>query len=60
MLKKIAMSVLSALLTERFVKALVIFLLKKLAEKSDNKVDDEIVDMIERALAEEKPRKEVP
>ena len=56
MLKKLAVSLLSALLTEKFIKTLIIYLLKKLAEKSDNKVDDEIVHMIEKALAEEKPK----
>ena len=57
MIKKIAIKVLSAFLTERFIKQLVVFLLKKLAQKTTNKVDDDIVVMIEKALAEKKPKK---
>lgn len=55
-LKKLALKLLAAILTEKFIKKLVVFLLKKLAERSDNKIDDEVVKMIEEAL-EEKPKK---
>ena len=48
--KKIGLSLISGLLTETFIKNLIIFLLKKLAVKTDNKVDDKIIEMIESAL----------
>lgn len=51
-LRTLGMKLLTALLTESFIKKLIIFLLKKLAERSDNKIDDEVVRMIEEALAE--------
>ena len=40
----------SALLTEAVIKRLVIWGLKKLSESSENKVDDELVAMIEKAV----------
>ena len=49
-LKSIGKGVLSALLTEKFVKEIIIYLLEKLALKSDNKVDDEIVAKITEAM----------
>jgi hypothetical protein len=49
-LKSIGKGVLSALLTEKFVKEIIIYLLEKLALKSDNKVDDEIVAKIKEAM----------
>lgn len=54
LVKQIVMKVAAALLTEKMIKRLVILLLKKLAERSDNTVDDEIVAEIEKAL-EPKP-----
>ena len=49
-LKSIGKGLISALLTEKFVKEIIIYLLEKLALKSDNKVDDEIVDKIKEAM----------
>lgn len=49
-LKQIGKAIISALLTEKFVKELIIFLLEKLAKKSINEVDDEVVAKIKEAL----------
>ena len=49
-LKSIGKGLISALLTEKFVKEIIIYLLEKLAKKSDNKVDDEIVAKIKKAM----------
>ena len=49
-LKSIGKGLISALLTEKFVKEIIIYLLEKLAIKSDNKVDDEIVAKIKEAM----------
>ena len=49
-LKSIGKGLISALLTEKFVKEIIIYLLEKLAKKSDNKIDDEIVAKIKEAL----------
>ena len=49
-LKSIGYGLISALLTEKFVKEIIIYLLEKLALKSDNKVDDEIVAKIKEAM----------
>ena len=50
MLKSMGKGLISALLTEKFVKEIIIYLLEKLALKSDNKVDDEIVAKIKEAM----------
>ena len=49
-LKSIGKGLISALLTEKFVKEIIIYLLEKLALISDNKVDDEIVAKIKEAM----------
>ena len=49
-LKSIGKGLISALLTEKFVKEIIIYLLEKLALKSDNKVADEIVAKIKEAM----------
>ncbi len=49
-LKSIGKGLISALLTEKFVKEIIIYLLEKLAKKSDNKIDDEIVAKIKEAM----------
>lgn len=49
-LKQIGKALLSALLTEKFIKEIVIFLLEKLAQKTDNDVDDVIVQKVKEAL----------
>ena len=49
-LKSIGKGLISALLTEKFVKEIIIYLLEKLALKSENKVDDEIVAKIKEAM----------
>jgi hypothetical protein len=49
-LKAIGKGLISALLTEKFVKEIIIYLLEKLALKSDNKIDDEIVAKIKEAM----------
>ena len=53
-LKSIGKGLISALLTEKFVKEIIIYLLEKLAKKSDNKIDDEIVAKIKEAMNIEK------
>ena len=50
LLKSIGKALVSALLTEKFIKEIIIYLLEKLALKSDNKVDDEIVAKIKEAM----------
>ena len=50
LLKSIGKALISSLLTEKFVKEIIIYLLEKLAPKSDNKVDDEIVAKIKEAM----------
>jgi hypothetical protein len=49
-LTQIGKALLAALLTEKFIKDLVVFLLEKLAAKTDNKVDDELVVKVKEAL----------
>ena len=49
-LKSIGKGLISALLTEKFVKEIIIYLLEKLAKKSDNKIDDEIDAKIKEAM----------
>lgn len=51
--KSIGKALLSALLTETFVKEIIIFLLEKLAQRSTNDVDDKIVEMVKKALHKE-------
>ncbi len=50
-LKSIGKGLIAGLLTEKFVKEIIIYLLEKLAKRSDNKVDDEIVAKIKEALS---------
>lgn len=54
LLKEIGKSLLAALLTEKFIKELIVFLLEKLAKLSDNTVDDELVAKVKKALLKEK------
>ena len=56
-LKSIGKGLISALLTEKFVKEIIIYLLEKLAKKSDNKIDDEIVAKIKEAVEVKKEEK---
>jgi len=49
-LKSIGKGLIAGLLTEKFVKEIIIYLLEKLAKRSDNKIDDEIVAKIKEAL----------
>ena len=56
-IKSIGKGLISALLTEKFVKEIIIYLLEKLALKSDNKVDDEIVAKIKEAMDIKKEEK---
>lgn len=49
-LKQIGKALLTALLTEQFVKEMVIYLLEKLAAKTSNDVDDVIVQKVKKAL----------
>jgi len=49
-LTKIGKVLISALLTETVIKKLIILLLEKLAEKTTNNVDDEIVKIVKDAL----------
>ena len=56
-LKSIGKALISSLLTEKFVKEIIIYLLEKLAKKSDNKIEDEIVAKIKEAVEIEKKEK---
>ena len=58
-LKSIGKALISSLLTEKFVKEIILYLLEKLAKKSDNKIDDEIVAKIKEAIVVEKKEKSV-
>lgn len=49
-LKSIGKGLIAGLLTEKFVKEIIIYLLEKLAKRSDNKIDDEIVAKIKEAM----------
>lgn len=49
-MKTIALKILKSLMTESFVKKLVIYLLEYLAKKTDNEVDDKIVGMVKEAV----------
>lgn len=49
-IKSIGKALLSALLTEKFIKEIIVYLLEKLAKKTSNDVDDEIVAKIKEAL----------
>jgi len=54
--KSIGKSLLSALLTESFVKEVVVFLLEKLAKKTENTVDDALVAKVKSALEDKKEK----
>ena len=56
-LKSIGKGLIAGLLTEKFVKEIIIYLLEKLAKRSDNKIDDEIVAKIKEAMIVEKKEK---
>jgi hypothetical protein len=49
-LKQIGKAIISSLLTEKFIKEVIVFLLEKLAEKTTNDVDNEIVAKVKEAL----------
>lgn len=53
-LKEIGKGLISALLTESFIKEIILFLLEKLAQKTDNDVDDVIVEKVKEALEPKK------
>jgi len=59
-LKEIGKALLGALLTEAFVKSLVIWGLEKLAKRTDNKIDDELVAKIKEALEKDDKKDEEP
>ena len=50
MLKKIALDVVKALVTEKFIKEAIVYLLVYLSKKTDNTIDDKVVSMIEKAM----------
>ena len=49
-LKEILKAVLVSLVTKQFIKEVVIYALRKLVKHTDNNVDNELVDMVEKAL----------
>ena len=53
-LKEIGKGLISALLTEKFIKEIIVFLLEKLAKHTDNDVDDAIVEKVKEALQPKK------
>lgn len=50
MLGSLIKTLIVSILTDKFVKDLLLHLLQNLAEKSDNKVDDELVKLVAAAL----------
>lgn len=40
----------TSFLTENFIKEMIIFLVEKIAKKTDNTIDDELVEKIKNAL----------
>jgi hypothetical protein len=48
--KQLGKALVSALLTEKFVKEIIIYLLEKLAKQTSNDVDDVIVQKVKEAL----------
>lgn len=53
-LKEVGKALLMALLTEEFMKEIIIFALEKLAKLSDTDVDDELVAKVKKALEKKK------
>ena len=53
-LKTVGKSLISALLTEQFIKEMIVFLLEKLAKRTSNSVDDAIVAKVKEALQSKK------
>jgi len=49
-LKTIGKSLLSALLTEAFIKEIIVFLLEKLVKSTSNTVDDVLVEKMKEAF----------
>lgn len=56
LLKSIGKSLLSAVLTEAFIKEILIFLLEKLAKLSSNTVDDTLVQKVKEALIKQEKK----
>ena len=54
-LKQVGKAVLVSLVTEAFIKDLIVYCLEKLAKKTDNEVDDELVAKVKAALQPPKP-----
>lgn len=52
-LKEVGKAILLAILSEAFLKELIVYVLEWLSKKTDNEVDDKIVEMVKKAL--EKP-----
>ena len=50
MLANVVTKILTGLLTETFIKKIIILTLKSIAKKTDNKVVDELVQIVEEAL----------
>jgi len=50
MLANVVTKILTGLLTETFIKKIIVLTLKSIAKKTDNKVDDELVQIVEEAL----------
>lgn len=57
-LKAILKSLMVSLITEKFLKEVIIYSLTKLAEKTDNKVDDDVLKMVKEALHPEEKKEE--
>ena len=53
-LKTIGKSLLSALLTEKFIKEVIVYLLEKVSKSSKNTVDDALVAKLKTALEDKK------
>ena len=57
-LMQVGKALLMSLLTERFIKELVVHFLEFLAKKTDNEVDDELVRAVKSALQPQKSSEE--
>jgi hypothetical protein len=57
-IKAVMKSLMVGLITEKFLKEVIIYALTKLSEKTDNKVDDEVLAMVKKALHPEETKAE--
>ena len=56
LVKSIGKSLLSAILTEAFIKEILVYLLEKLAKLSSNTIDDVLVQKVKEALIKQEKK----